>query len=115
MIPVRLSPTGVLLPVRLTPKGGADVVLPFQVGDGWVRMKVKAPPEGGKANAAAVETLAKAAGVSKGSVTLVAGETHRQKRFQIETQGVPRVLAALAQAMGASSEECFALTAEPAG
>lgn len=115
MIPLRLSSTGVLLPVRLTPKGGADVVLPFQPEDVWVRMKVKAPPEDGKANAAAVAALAKAAGVSRGSVTLVAGETHRQKRFHIETQDVSRVLGALAQAMSATSEECFALMAEPAG
>lgn len=68
--------------VRLTPKGGRDAV------DGWVngadgkpylKVRVSAPPEDGKANAALIQLLAKTLGVSKSSLVITSGETARLK------------------------------------
>ncbi|MBM4406459.1 MAG: DUF167 domain-containing protein [Chloroflexi bacterium] len=47
-------------------------------------VRVTAPPEGGKANEAIIETLAEALGIAKSSVTLVRGAASRQKVVQIE-------------------------------
>ncbi len=55
---------------------------------GWrgeaLLVRVTAPPEGGKANEAVIETLAEALGITKSRVTLVRGATSRQKVVQIE-------------------------------
>lgn len=57
-------------------------------------LRVTAPPEGGKANAAVAVVLAKALGVPKGAVRVVRGETSRHK--QVEVEGVtPEELAAV--------------------
>ncbi len=47
-------------------------------------VKVTAPPDKGKANAAIVKLLAKHFGVSKSSVTITAGETSRLKTAEIK-------------------------------
>lgn len=104
MIRVRWSGEGGwTLPVRVTPKGGRDAILPFQVGDDSVRLKVSAPPEEGKANAAVQSLLAKTLGLPKRSLLLIQGETSRQKRFMIlsEDDVAPdEFLQPLARAMG---------------
>ncbi len=49
-----------------------------------LRVRVKAVPDKGKANAAVVALLAKALGVPKTAVTLVSGDTARLKTVAIE-------------------------------
>ncbi len=75
------------LAVRLTPRGGADRI------DGWgedaagrplLKARVSAPPAEGEANAALEKLLAKALGLPKSSVTVVAGQTARVKSLLIE-------------------------------
>ena len=48
-----------------------------------LKLRVAAPPIGGKANAAAVELLAGAFGVKEKDVELVTGDTSRSKRFRV--------------------------------
>jgi uncharacterized protein len=48
-----------------------------------VKVKVGAPPEGGRANAAVVELLAEVLGVPAASVALVGGATSRSKRLRV--------------------------------
>ncbi|MFO1034064.1 MAG: DUF167 family protein [Hyphomicrobiales bacterium] len=50
-------------------------------------MRVTVVPEAGKANAAVLALLAKAAGVPKSAFDLVAGETSRHKQFRIASHG----------------------------
>jgi uncharacterized protein (TIGR00251 family) len=61
--------------------------------DGSVVLKVRvtAPPEGGKANAALVKLLAKAWKLPKGALQVVAGEKDRRKILRVE--GNPAELA----------------------
>ena len=52
--------------------------------DGVALVRVAAPPEGGKANAAVCRVVAKALGVPKSAVRVVAGASARMKTLEIE-------------------------------
>jgi uncharacterized protein len=81
--------------VRLTPKGGRDAVEGVtQLADGQsaLKVRVRAAPSEGEANAALVAVLARAAGVPPGRLSLVSGATARIKRVAID--GDPAALAA---------------------
>jgi uncharacterized protein (TIGR00251 family) len=81
--------------VRLTPKGGRDSVDGWAAGaDGkpYLKARVSAPPEDGKANEALVRLLAKTLDVGKTKVRIVSGMASRVK--MIEVDGDPSRLAA---------------------
>jgi uncharacterized protein (TIGR00251 family) len=68
--------------VRVTPRGRRDVVEGFAAdADGRPRLRVRlaAAPVEGAANTALIALLAKAIGVRKSDVTIVSGETAREK------------------------------------
>jgi uncharacterized protein (TIGR00251 family) len=60
-----------------------------------LKLRVAAPPVGGKANAAAAELLASTFGVKEKEVELVAGDTSRLKRYRVKGVEVEDVDAAL--------------------
>ena len=73
--------------VRLTPKSSADRI------DGWdedergrrfLKVRVRAAPIEGQANAALIVFLAKALKVPKSRISLIAGDTARLKCLEIE-------------------------------
>ncbi len=77
---------GVALAVRLTPKGGRNAIDGIaQIADGRavLEVRVAAPPSQGEANDALIRLIAKAVGVSRRDVNLVAGTTARVKRLTI--------------------------------
>lgn len=77
---------GLLLTVRLTPKGGRDrldgIVLDTD-GRPAIKARVSAPPVDGAANIALIKLLAKVLGIPKSSIQFVSGETARIKRLNI--------------------------------
>ena len=80
----------VVLHVHLTPKGGRDAlegVATLADGASVLKMKVRSPPEDGKANAAAIACLAKALGLAKSAIELTAGAKSRHKTFKISGDG----------------------------
>lgn len=98
-----VSPTGLSLSVRLTPKGGRDAIDGTEVladGRAVLKARVRAAPTEGEANAALVRLLAKALDVAPRRVSVVAGTTARIKRVMIEGDR-----AALAAALGAMTEK----------
>jgi uncharacterized protein len=75
-----LAVPGTTYAVRAQPRARRNAVTP---GDP-IRVEVTAPAEGGRANAAVRELLAKALGVAPSRLTLVAGAAARDKRFQLD-------------------------------
>lgn len=76
--------------LRVTPNAGADRIDGVKTrddGTSVVRLRVAAVPDKGKANAAAIALLAKALGVPRSAVALVAGETARLKTMAIAGDG----------------------------
>lgn len=81
---------GVALTVRLTPKGGRDAIDGIeQLADGRsvLKVRVKAAPQDGEANAALVRLIAKSLGVPPRDVALAAGATARVKRLIVAGDG----------------------------
>lgn len=94
-------PGGILLHLRVTPKGGRDTIDGLWTGsDGkrYLAVRVSAPPEDGAANDAVRRLVAKQAGLSRGAVTLEAGAQSREKRLRLE--GDSQRLAAWLQTIG---------------
>ena len=86
--------------MRLTPKGGRDAVDGIaQLADGSsvLKMRVRAAPREGEANAALLRLTATAAGVAPRDVALTAGATARIKRLAIAGDP-PTLIAALEKA-----------------
>ena len=73
--------------VRLTPKASADRIDGWDVdehGRRFLKVRVRAAPIEGQANAALIVFIAKALKVPKSRVSLVAGDTARLKCLEIE-------------------------------
>jgi uncharacterized protein (TIGR00251 family) len=84
--PFAIAPDGIVLAVRLTPKGGRDAVdgvATLSDGNTVLKVRVRAAPVEGEANAALGRVLAKALGVPPGRVAIVGGATSRTKRVKI--------------------------------
>ena len=88
---------GVILTVRLTPKGGRDAIDGIEPGaDGKpvLKVRVRAAPSEGQANDALVRLIAKVVGVPPRAVNLITGHTSRLKRLKIDGSAI-----ALAEAL----------------
>ena len=99
--PYRLSPTGLSLFVRVTPNAGRDAIEGVELrddGGAVLRLRVKAVPDKGRANAGVIAVLAKALGVPKSAIAVTSGDTARQKTLAIAGDGAD--LAALIDRLG---------------
>ncbi|MGW9948229.1 uncharacterized protein (TIGR00251 family) [Rhizobium leguminosarum] len=75
------------LAVRLTPNGGRDAFDGIEAdaeGEAFLKARVTAVPEKGKANKALILLIAKSLRIPKSSVSLVSGETARKKILRID-------------------------------
>jgi uncharacterized protein (TIGR00251 family) len=78
---------GLSLAVRLVPKGGRDAIDGVERlanGKSVLKVRVRAAPSEGEANAALVKVLARTLDVAPRAVTLAAGAKARIKRLRIE-------------------------------
>jgi uncharacterized protein len=82
---------GVTVSVWVVPGASRDEIA--GVHDGALRVRVTAPPEGGKANRAVVRLVARACGARRGRV--LAGTTGRRKTVLVEGVTVPAAVRAL--------------------
>ncbi|MCX5480644.1 DUF167 family protein [Kaistia geumhonensis] len=99
--PARLVSGGILIDVRLTPRGGRDAIDGLSVlsdGRSVMSARVRAVPEKGAANAALTALVAETFGVARGAVVVVSGQTSRVKTVRIE--GDAEALMARAVALG---------------
>ncbi len=86
-VPWQPEKDGLAVILRVTPKGGRDRLEGLATdaaGRPALKIRVAAPPEDGKANAAVCALLAKAFGVAKSAVRITRGELARDKRALIE-------------------------------
>jgi uncharacterized protein (TIGR00251 family) len=91
--PCRYSAEGISVALRVTPRGGRDGIDGLEKlanGRTVLKVRVRAIAEGGEANRAVTELLAKALGVPKARVRILSGTTSRLK--QIAVDGDPRKL-----------------------
>ncbi len=96
----RAEAGGILLDIRLTPRGGRDAiegVLSLSNGQRVLSARVRAVPEKGAANAALTVLVAEAFGIPKSSVSVASGPTARIKTLRIA--GEPGRLMARAAAL----------------
>ena len=71
--------------LRVTPNASTNEITGEWRGDDVrLAVKVAAPPDKGKANAAVMKLIAKHFGVRKSAVTIIAGEASRLKTVAVE-------------------------------
>lgn len=93
-----VTPDGLAIAIRLTPRGGRDGIDGVEtLADGRqvLKARVRAAPSEGEANAALIALLAKELSVSRSHVSLAAGASARLKRIIV--QGDAEALAARLQ------------------
>jgi uncharacterized protein (TIGR00251 family) len=84
--PWAVSADGLVVTVRLTPKGGRDSIdgiAHLSDGRSVLKARVRAAPSDGEANAALMRLLAQTLGVAPRDITLGGGATSRVKRMLI--------------------------------
>lgn len=92
-----LARPGATFAVRVTPRAGRDALLAEpgldaaraarsdpEAGGAAIRIHVTAPPEDGRATAAARALLARALGVAPSRLSLLRGATSREKLFRLD-------------------------------
>ena len=87
MDPWRYSTGGVSVALRVTPRGGRDDIDGLEtLADGRVvvKVRVRAIADGGEANRAVTELVAKALGVPKAKVRILSGATSRLKQIAVD-------------------------------
>ena len=87
MDPWRYGREGISVALRVTPRGGRDGIDGIETladGRNVVKVRVRAIADGGEANRAVTELLAKALGVPKANVRLLSGATSRLKQVAID-------------------------------
>ncbi len=106
MHPWRYSTQGISITLRVTPRGGRDDIDGLEtLADGRlvVKVRVRAIADGGKANRAVTELIAKALGVPRARVRILSGVTSRLK--QIAVDGDPAQLAARLEEVTAAKKD----------
>jgi uncharacterized protein (TIGR00251 family) len=87
MDPWRYSTQGISVALRVTPRGGRDDIDGVEMlanGRVVVKVRVRAIADGGEANRAVMELLAKALGVPKAKVRILSGATSRLKQIAVD-------------------------------
>jgi uncharacterized protein (TIGR00251 family) len=85
--PWRYSAQGISVALRVTPRGGRDEIDGVEMlanGRPVVKVRVRAIAEGGEANRAVTQLLAKALGVPKVKVRILSGVTSRLKQVAVD-------------------------------
>ena len=81
------STQGISVALRVTPRGGRDDIDGLETlanGRTVVKVRVRAIADGGEANRAVTELLARALGVPKANVRILSGTTSRLKQIAVD-------------------------------
>ncbi len=83
---IRRNPAGIIFKIFVQPKSSKNVVVGLH-GDA-LKIKLTAPPVDNAANKMCLKFLAKALGVSKSSIDIIAGHTSRNKQVLLKSDKV---------------------------
>ena len=72
----------VLIAVKVTPNAPKDAIIGWE--GGRLRVRIRAVPEKGKANAHLLEFLANQLGIAKSNLSIASGKTSQLKRVRID-------------------------------
>lgn len=89
-LPWRITHGGLLVAIRLTPRGGKDALGAVEIlsdGKAVLTARVRAAPSDGEANQALIKLIAKALKVPSSRVAIAQGASSRIKMVQIEGDG----------------------------
>ena len=106
MDPWRTSTQGISVALRVTPRGDRDDIDGVETlanGRAVVKVRVRAIADGGEANRAVTELLAKALGVPKARVRILSGTTSGLK--QVAVDGDPARLGETLRSLTAAKPE----------
>lgn len=106
MDPWRYAAHGVMVAVRVTPRGGRDAVDGIEElanGKSVVKVRVRVAAEGGEANRAVTELFAELLRVPKSKVRVASGVTSRVKQIAID--GDPNQLGEALKAATAATDK----------
>jgi len=78
-----MSAAAVRVRIRVTPKSRVDAV-EGTLADGTIRVRVRAPAEGGRANEAVIALLAEALGLRRAALRIAGGSGSRDKWIEVE-------------------------------
>jgi uncharacterized protein (TIGR00251 family) len=98
VIPVRNTPAGATFAVRVQSRARKNAITGV-VGDA-IKLALTAPPVEGKANRACIEFLAEFLNVSRASVTIVAGQSSRNKVIRVAGRTIAQVEERLGAVIG---------------
>ena len=104
--PWRYSTEGISIALRVTPRGGRDDIDGIETladGRAVVKVRVRAIADGGEANRAVTELLARMLRVPKAKVKILSGATSRLK--QVAVGGDPKSLGDILRALTAQNSE----------
>ena len=76
---LRETKEGLILSIKVIPRASKNEIVGWK--DGWLKIKVCAPPEKGEANQAVVHLLAKAFKLPQNKIVLLRGANARKKEF----------------------------------
>ena len=101
---------GVVVDVRLTPRGGRDAIEGLERradGRAVLKARVRVAPVDGEANSALCRLIADALGIARRQVTVTAGATSRLKRIRVagEPAALVRALRRLVSDDGGQTSE----------
>ena len=86
-IPFRKTKNGITVNIRVQPRSSRKGI--DGVSDGILKVKLTSPPVGGAANKQLIEVLSEELGVKKSSVSIIKGQSSRDK--VVEIKGVENV------------------------
>ena len=93
MAAITATASGTLIRLRVQPRASIERL--EGVRDGYIRLRLTAPPVDGAANAACIAFLAKTLGISRARLQLQAGVKSRDKLVHITGLAPAQVAAAL--------------------
>lgn len=91
------SPDGVTINVKLQPRASKNEIQ--GISENALRVRLTSPPVDGEANAACIAFLGQIFGIAKSKITIVSGQTSRNKVIKLAGVSQQQVLDRLAQVL----------------